>query len=139
MSNELSLASLMLPSKTVEMEFPGYDGFTVSLCFLAREELIKLRKKCTSTKFNRNSHKPEDTLDEEKFVKEYCKSVIKGWTGFKVKYLEELLLVNTEGLDPETELPSTEDNILNLMRNCEAFESWVQQGVTSLENFTKSK
>ncbi len=40
----ISLASLMTPSKTVTIDFPGYAGMTVDLCYLAREELVKLRK-----------------------------------------------------------------------------------------------
>ena len=49
----VSLSSLMTPSKTVTLEFPGYMGLNVDLCYLAREELLKLRKKCLNTKFNR--------------------------------------------------------------------------------------
>ena len=48
----VSLASLMTPSKTVTIDFPGYTGMSVDLCYLAREELIKLRKKCITTKWN---------------------------------------------------------------------------------------
>ena len=59
----ISLASLMTPSKTVSIDFPGYKGFTVDLTYLAREELLKLRKKCVSTKFNKKTHQPEEILD----------------------------------------------------------------------------
>ena len=65
---QVSLASLMTPSKTVGIDFPGHQGFVVDLCYLAREELIKLRKKCLSTKFNRSTPQPEESLDEDKFV-----------------------------------------------------------------------
>ena len=67
----VSLASLMTPSKTVTLDYPGYDGMTVDICYLAREELIKLRKRCISTKFNRKTHQPEEDLDENKFLTEY--------------------------------------------------------------------
>ena len=87
-ADPVSLASLMTPSKTVQIDFPGRDGFEVSICYLAREELLKLRKRCLSTKFNRKTHQPEESLDEDKFLKEYTKAVIKGWTGLKFSYLE---------------------------------------------------
>ena len=45
-SAPISLASLMTPSKTVSIDYPGYDGFKVDLCHLAREELLNLRKSC---------------------------------------------------------------------------------------------
>ena len=71
------------------------------LCYLAREELVKLRKKCVTTKFNKKTRQPEEDLDEERFLVEYCKAVIKSWSGLKYRYLEELLLVDISKLDPD--------------------------------------
>lgn len=135
----ISLATLLTPSKTVTIDFPGYSGLTVDLCYLAREELVKLRKKCVSTKFNKKTHAPEEVLDEERFLAEYVKAVIKGWNGFKYKYLEEFLLVNIDGLDPEDELLFTQDNAELLMKNSTAFDTWVTETVGDLENFTGRK
>ena len=42
---KVSLASLMTPSKTVTIDYPEFSGMKVDLCFLAREELMKLRNK----------------------------------------------------------------------------------------------
>ena len=86
----VSLASLMTPSKTVTLDFPGFQDMTVDLCYLAREELVKLRKKCITTKFSKKSRQPEEILDEDTFLLEYCKAVIKNWSGFKYRYLEEV-------------------------------------------------
>tara|TARA_R110002072_G_scaffold112290_4_gene241216 strand:- start:625 stop:1056 length:432 start_codon:yes stop_codon:yes gene_type:complete len=135
----VSLASLMTPSKTVTIDFPGYKGMTVSLCYLAREELVKLRKKCITTKFNKKTHQPEEELDEERFLLEYCRAVIKGWKGLKYKYLEELLLVDISALNPEDELPYTQENSELLMRNATGFDTWVTETVSDLENFTGNK
>jgi hypothetical protein len=135
----VSLASLMTPSKTVTVNFPGHAGMTVDLCYLAREELIKLRKKCITTKFSKKTRQPEEILDDEKFLVEYCKAVIKGWKGLKYKYLEELLLVDISALDPEDELVFTQENSELLMRNASDFDTWVTETVSDLENFTGSK
>ena len=135
----ISLASLMTSSKTVTIDFPGHKGMTVDLCYLAREELVKLRKRCISSKWNKKTHQPEESLDEEKFLVEYCKAVIKGWSGLKYKYLEELLLVDVSALDPEDELPFTLDNSELLMRNASDFDTWVTETVSDLENFTGNK
>ena len=51
----VSLSSLMTPSKTVTIDFPGMEGFTVDLCYLAREELLKLRNRCLKQKFNKKT------------------------------------------------------------------------------------
>ena len=129
----------MTPSKTVSIEFPGMEGFEVDLCYLAREELIKLRKRTITTKFNRRTHQPEEVLDEDKFLTEYTAAVIKGWKGLKISYLEELLLVVTEGLDSNQELPYSAEEAEILMKNSNTFDTWVTEAVGDLENFTRSK
>jgi len=137
--NPISLSSLMTPSKTVSLDFPGYNDMMVDICYLAREELVKLRKKCVTTKFNKQSHQPEETLDEDLFLKAYCKAVIKDWSGFKYRYLEELLLVDISNLEPDDCLPFTTDNAELLMKNSVDFDTWVTNTVGDLENFTESK
>jgi len=135
----ISLSSLMTPSKTVTLDFPGYSGFTVDVTYLAREELLKLRKKCLTTKFNRKTRQPEEELNEDMFLIEYVKAVIKGWKGLKFRYLEELLLVDVSELDPDDELPFTQDNAELLMKNSGDFDTWVTEVVGDLENFTGNK
>jgi len=135
----VSLASLMTPSKTVTIDFPGYSGFTVDLTYLAREELLKLRKKCLTTKFNKKTHTPEEILDDEKFIEYYTDSVIKGWSGLKYQYLEEFLLVDVSQFDPNDELPYTQDNARLMMKNSNGFDTWVTETAGDLENFTGRK
>lgn len=135
----VSLASLMTSSKTVTIDFPGYTGMAVDLCYLAREELIKLRKRCIKTKWDKKTHQPLEELDEEKFLVEYTKAVLKGWSGLKYRYLEELLLVDIGELDPDDELPFTQENGELLMKNGTSFDTWVTETVGELENFTERK
>ena len=135
----ISLASLMTPSKTVTIDFPGHRGMTVDLCYLGREELVKLRKKCISSNWSKKTRQPEEVLDEERFLVEYCKGVIKSWSGLKYRYLEELLLVDVSAYDPEDELPYSLENAELLMRNSSEFDTWVTETVSELENFTGKK
>ena len=135
----VSLSSLLTPSKTVTVDYPGMNGFTVDLCYLAREELIKLRNRCLSQKFNRKTRAFDEQLDEDKFLIEYVKAVIKGWKGLKYSYLEELLLVDISSLDPEDELEFSQDNAETLMKNAGDFDTWVTEVTGDLENFTKTK
>ena len=135
----VSLESLMSPSKTVTVDFPGYKGFTVDVTYLAREELIKLRKKCLTTKFNKKTHSPEEILDEEKFIVNYTDAVIKGWNGLKYRYLEEFLLVDVSQFDPDEELVYTPANAQTMMKNSNGFDTWVTETVGDLENFTGRK
>jgi hypothetical protein len=137
--SDVSLKTLMKESKTVGIDFPGMPGFNISLCYLGRAELLKLRKRCVSTKFDRKTRQPEEVLDEDKFLVEYVAAVIKGWSGLKMSYLEELLLVDTDGVDPDTELTYSLEDAELLMRNSSTFDEWVTDTVGDLENFTKSK
>ena len=135
----VSLASLMTSSKTVEIDYPGRTGMKVKLCYLAREELVKLRKRCLSTRWDKKSRQPIEEMDDEKFIVEYCKAVIKGWSGLKYKYLEELLLVDISDLKPDDCLPYTSANAELLMKNANDFDTWVTETVGDLENFTGNK
>jgi|TARA_R110001592_G_scaffold86578_1_gene255605 hypothetical protein len=138
-NKSISLASLLTPSKTVSVDYPGMKGFSVDLTYLAREELVKLRNRCVSQKFNRKTRGFEETLDEDKFLVEYVKAVIKGWKGLKYSYLEELLLVDISTLNPDDELEFNQDNAETLMKNASDFDTWVSEVTGDLENFTKTK
>jgi|TARA_B100000959_G_C14677143_1_gene499014 hypothetical protein len=136
----VSLKSLMTPSKTVEFEYPGCDDFNVSLCYLAREELMKLRNRCTRQVFNKKTRSYEEQMDDDKFLEEYTKAVIKGWTGFKLGFAKNMLLLGE--LTPEqeeSELDFTQENVEVLMKNSPDFDTWVTEMVGDLENFTNSK
>lgn len=135
----VSLKSLLTPSKTVSMEMPGFEGFEVKLTYLAREELLKLRNRSVKQVLNKKTRAYEEQLDNDKFLVEYCKAIIKGWKGLKYKYLEELLLVDTSEVDLEDELAWTQENAEILMKNSGDFDNWVSETVGELENFTKSK
>ena len=134
-----SLSDLLTPSKTATIDFPGYDGFKVNLTYLAREEMLKLRKKAVTTKINRRTRQPEEELNEEIFLKEYCKAVIKGWSGLKMKYLVQIIPVDEEKLsDMEATLPYSLENAQILMENSNDFDAWLTEIVGDLANFTKT-
>jgi len=101
--------------------------------------LLKLRKRCISTKFNKRTHQPEETLDEDRFLEEYVSAVIKGWKGLKYSYLEEFLLVDISKQNPDDELVFNQENAELLMKNSNSFDTWVTDTVSNLENFTGSK
>ena len=132
-----SLSDLLTPSKTATIDFPGYDGFKVNLTYLAREEMLKLRKKAVTTKINRRTRQPEEELNEEIFLKEYCKAVIKGWSGLQMKYLAQIIPIDEEKLtDMEATLPYSLENAQILMENSNDFDAWLTDTVGDLANFT---
>ena len=131
----MELKSLLVDSKTTWVEFPGLDGFEVELANLSRKELVALRKKCTANTFNRKTRGFEETLNDEKFVKEFTKATVKNWRGLKLKYLEDLVLVDLKGQDATTALEYTEENALLLVENSSEFDNWLNEVVFDLDNF----
>ena len=131
----MELKNLLVDIKTAWVEFPGLDGFEVELANLSRKELLSLRKKCTSNKFNRKTRAFEEIIDDDKFVKEFSQATVKGWKGLKLKYLEDLILVNLDGQDLESEMAYTVDNALILVENSGEFDNWLNEVVFDLENF----
>ena len=136
----VSLKSLMTPTKTVEFDYPGCEGFKVKLCYLSREELMKLRTRCVTQVFNKKTRSYEEQLDDDKFLVEYTASVIKGWTGFKLGYAKNMLLLSDlSPEDEQKELDFSQENVEVLMKNSGDFDTWVTEMVGDLENFTQSK
>ncbi|TFH09055.1 MAG: hypothetical protein E4H07_06850 [Nitrosomonadales bacterium] len=135
--NNISLTALMIPSKEVEVDYPGIDGFKVKLAFQSREELIKLRKKSTNKKWK--GREMIEEVDDQLFLSLYVKSVVRGWTGLKLKNLNRLLLVDlSDKKDLEEEVPFNEENALALMKASAEFDSFVSETVSDLANFPTS-
>ena len=133
---DLSLKSLLVPSKSIEVEYPGMPGFTVNLAFLSRETVINIRKKATKTTFK--NRQAQEELNDELFLQLYVENAVKGWNGLKIKYLEQLAPVDVSKLDPEDELNYSAENALYLMKNSSDFDSFISEQVSDLGNFSKN-
>ena len=133
----LSLKTLLVPSKALEVEYPGMPDFKINLAFLSRETLQTIRKKATKTTFK--NRQPVEELNDDLFLELYVKASIKGWSGLKLKYLEQLVPVDLTGQDLEAQLEYNEENALYLMKNSTNFDSFISEQVTDLGNFSTSK
>lgn len=131
----MKLQDLMVDSKSAWIDYPGCSGFEVEVANLSRKELVALRKRCISTKFDRKTRQPEEILDEEKFITEFSKATIKNWRGLKLKYLEDLLLVDLKDHDRDAELEYSQDQAEVLVQNSTEFDTWINEVVFDLDNF----
>jgi hypothetical protein len=136
MAQEISLKSLLVPSKAVTVEFPGFPGFNIELNYLSRDGLINLRKKSTKTIFK--GRQTSEEFNEDLFLELYVDAAIKGWTGLKFKYINLLVPADVSQFDPEDELVYSKENALMLMKNSTEFDSFVSERVNDLGNFSKS-
>lgn len=132
----ISLKTLLVPSKEVEVEYPGMPGFKVNVSFLSRETLVNIRKKATKTTFK--NRQPQEELNDELFLQLYVQAAVKGWSGLKLHYLEELAPVDLSGQDPEDELEFSDENALFLMKSSANFDAFISEIVTDLGNFQAS-
>ena len=131
----MELKNLLVDTKTTWVDFPGLDDFEVELANLSRKELVALRKRCTQNKFNRKTRQFEESLDDDKFVIHFTSATVKNWKGLKLKYLEDLVLVDLKGQSPEAEMPYSSENAKELVENSTEFDNWLNEVVFDLENF----
>jgi len=131
----MDLKDLMVDSKSVWLDFPECPGFEIEIANLSRKELISLRKNCTTNKMDRQTRQYIETVDEAKFVKQFTQKIIKNWKGFKLKYLESLVLVDLGDNDPDEELPFTLENAEHLVENSTEFDGWVNEVAFDLDTF----
>lgn len=130
----ISLKTLLVPSKTVEVDYPGMPGFKINLSFLSREVLSTIRKKSTKTTFK--NRQPTEELNDEIFLELYVREAVKGWSGLKLSYLEQLAPIDLTGQDMEAELDFSDENALYLMKSSANFDAFVSEQVTDLGNFS---
>ena len=134
MAQEISLKSLLVPSKTVEVEYPGMPDFKITLGFMSRETLINLRKRSTKSTFKNKT--VQDEFNEDLFLELYVDAAIKGWTGLRFSYVNLLVPVDVSQFDPQDELAYSKDNALMLMKNSSQFDNFISEQVNDLANFT---
>jgi hypothetical protein len=132
----LSLKTLLVPSKAIEVEYPGMPGFYVDIAFLSRETLLNIRKKSTKTSFK--NRQAQEEFNDELFLQLYVENAIKGWKGFKLSYLEQLAPVDLTAQDMDAELEYTAENALFLMKNSTNFDAFISEQVSDLGNFSKT-
>lgn len=134
MAQEISLKSLLVPSKTVEVEYPGFPGFKITLGYISRETLINLRKKSTKTSYK--NRQTGDEFNEDLFLELYAEAAIKGWDGLKFKYINLLVPVDVSKYDQEDFLGFSKENALMLMKNSSDFDTFISEKVNDLGNFS---
>ena len=136
MAQEISLKSLLVPSKTIEVEYPGFSGFKLQINFISRDNLINLRKKSTKTTFK--VRQTQEDFNEDLFLELYVDAAIRGWSGLKFKYVDLLAPVDVSKFDPEDDLGYSKENALMLIKNSTDFDSFVSERVNDLGNFATS-
>ena len=133
------IASLHAQETTVDVEFPDIEGFVISLAYLNRDDLMKIRNRSLSYKFNKRTRQREEEVDNDKFLEEYTKKAIKGWKGLYVKDLPQLLPIDMENADPNEAIEYNETEALELIKNSTVFDQFITDSMQDYEQFTIEK
>ena len=125
--------------KVVDVQFTDSDNFYVSLAYLSRDKLVKIRNRALVIKFNKRTRQREEEVDNDKFLEEYSRSVIKGWKGLTLRELARILPIETSNADLDKEVPYTEEDALELLRNSTIFDQFITDCMNDFEVFENNK
>ena len=95
------IKNLIAKETTSWVEFPDIDGFEIELVYLNREDLMKIRNRSLTFKFNKRTRQREEEVDNDKFLEAYAEKSIKNWRGLKAKHLPLLFPADISAMDPE--------------------------------------
>ena len=121
------------------VEFPDIDGFEISLQYLTRDDLMKIRNASLTYKFNKRTRQREEEIDNEKFLESYAQKAIRDWRGLKMKHLPILLPVDISGDDPNEDVEYSEEDAIELLKNSTIFDQFVTDTMNDFEQFSKKK
>ena len=133
------IKNLIAKETTSWVEFPEIDGFEIELVYLNREDLMKIRNRSLTFKFNKHTRQREEEIVNDKFLEAYSEKAIKGWKGLKAKHLPDLLPVDISNMDSEELIEYNEDEALELLKNSTVFDQFVTDCMNDYEQFSKKK
>lgn len=132
----MNLQNLVVETKTAVVEFPGLEGFEVTIGYISREMDRKIVKESTVTKIDTKMKQPVSTLDEDMFVTGLVRAAIKNWKGLTYDHLAELMLFDTAAVeDMAAEVPFSIENAITLIKQSQTFDSWVNEQIRNIASF----
>ena len=133
------IASLMATETVVDVEFPDIEGFIISLVYLNREDLVKIRNQSLTFKFNKRTRQREEEVDNDRFLEAYAEKAIVGWKGLKYKHLPALMPADISQVDSEEEIEYSSEDAIDLLKNSTIFDQFVTDSMNEFELFSKKK
>ena len=129
----------MATETVVDVEFPDIEGFIISLVYLNREDLVKIRNQSLTFKFNKRTRQREEEIDNDKFLAAYTEKAIKDWKGLKVKHLPMLLPVDISSMDSEEDIEYSVEEARDLVTNSTIFDQFITDTMNEFEQFSITK
>lgn len=133
----INLKSIAVNTKEVDVEYPGIPGFVLTVRHISRpksKEILTGAQKSVLV-----NGRAIQELDQDKFNHDFINAALVKWKGLTIGALDQLMLINTEGLDPADPVEYNIDNAMTLMSNSQAFEDFINTTVFSLDQFRTYK
>jgi hypothetical protein len=131
----MDLKDLLVETKSAWVEYPGIEGFEVEVAMLSRPSLIKLRKSCTTSRWDRKANTAIEELNEDKFVSKFSEATVKDWKGLTLGEMEGLALIDVGEFPLEAVVDYSQSNAETLVKNSNEFDTWLNEVVFDLDNF----
>lgn len=109
--------------------------------FLTTETLRQLRDRCITRKYDKKLRAAVETLDAERFNKQFAKLVIRGWKNLTVDKLSRFMFINMRGLSEEqrkADVPYDVETARLLLTKSVDLHNFVTDVCTDTEQFSLS-
>ena len=133
------IKNLVAKETTSWVEFPDIDGFEIQLAYLNRDDLMKIRNRSLTFKFNKRTRQREEEVDNDKFLEAYAEKAIKDWRGLKAKHLPILFPADISSMDPDENIEYDEEDALELLKNSTIFDQFITDCMNDFEQFSVKK
>ena len=132
----MDLQSLIATNKSIEIEYPDMPGFKVQVNYLSKEEIRKISQKSKTFGFDKKTHQPIETIDDDIFTEIYVSKALTGWTGLTLNYLSQLVVMEN-AVDSDEEVPFKKENALVLIKNSPDFDGWLSSVMSDISVFNR--
>ena len=128
------IGKLKVTEKVISTQYPDTE-FYVDINFVSMDKLSSIRNRALVMKFNTRTREREETVDNDKFLEEYAKVIVKGWKGLDIKTLSKILAVDAAEEDPAEIIPYSQDEAVDLLQNSPNFLSFITDTLNDFEKF----
>lgn len=135
----VNISNFIAKNKVIEVEYPNIPEWKIQLAFVPREDLTKILNQSQVIKFSKITHQREEQVDNDRFLKLYSEKVVKGWSGFKLKHLSQLVVVEGDITGKENEdIEFTPENAHALLLNSVEFDRFISDTLRNVEEFNSN-
>lgn len=133
----INLKDIAQETKETTLDFPGLEGFQVTVGLVTRQMASKIRKDSMEMRMG-DRYSPEEHINEDKFVNKFVEVAIKSWKGLTGSHIKDLMPVDEDKVNDEDTVPFSHDNAVMLMKSSQHFDNWINEVVFKLNNFRKA-